>query len=179
MLTMKSTVSLRRDLAILATEAARLGMSDTRWATASGIRKETLSRLWSRKDCDLATLRALAAAVGAHVVVLPADRASEGVDRHMPDQLTRQSEERLLELVASGSLDAAAWRREGPAFFMAGIAVMLASGSGVDRASLLELAERLHPGASTTEVFALWLRRSPLRPSRFLAMLTKLARHEG
>jgi hypothetical protein len=51
---------------------------------------------------------------------------------------------------------------------MAGLAVMLAGAPGHDRSALLELAERLHPGATEPPVFARWLERSPVRPSRFL-----------
>ncbi len=55
---------------------------------------------------------------------------------------------------------------------MAGLAVMLASTRDFDRRSLLILAEELHPGASEPAVFARWLKASPLRPSRFLPMLS-------
>jgi hypothetical protein len=54
---------------------------------------------------------------------------------------------------------------------MAGLAVMLAGSPGRDRSALLELAERLHPGASEPAVFARWLERNPLRPSRFLPLV--------
>ena len=40
----------------------------------------------------------------------------------------------------------------------------------------LRLAEVLHPGVSTPEVFALWLENSPVRPSRFLPMARKRKR---
>jgi len=72
---------------------------------------------------------------------------------------------------------AAAWAAAGPAFFMAGLAVMLASNADADRRGLLALAERLHPGASEVPVFARWLKRSPLRPSRFLPMLAMEITH--
>ena len=39
------------------------------------------------------------------------------------------------------------------------------------------LAEVLHPGATEVPVFARWLKRSPLRPSRFLPMLAMETRH--
>ncbi len=54
---------------------------------------------------------------------------------------------------------------------------MLASISGADRRGLLALAESLHPGATEPTVFAQWLQRSPLRPSRFLPMLAQAAKH--
>jgi hypothetical protein len=60
---------------------------------------------------------------------------------------------------------------------MAGLAVMLASVRTGERDGLLALAERLHPGASEVAVFSQWLERSPLRPTRFLALLdARLAR---
>ena len=54
---------------------------------------------------------------------------------------------------------------------------MLASVPEFDRRSLLDLAEALQAGSSQVEVFALWLERSPLRPSRFLPMLLAESRH--
>jgi hypothetical protein len=58
---------------------------------------------------------------------------------------------------------------------MAGLAVMLAAMSDHDRRGLLALAEQLHPGASEPEVFARWLKRSPVRPSRFLPLVEALS----
>jgi len=40
-----------------------------------------------------------------------------------------------------------------------------------------QLAEQLHPGASEPAVFAKWLTRSALRPSRFMPMLENAAEH--
>jgi hypothetical protein len=62
---------------------------------------------------------------------------------------------------------------------MAGLAVMVASVSEpeFDRRSLLELAEALHAGSSQVGVFGMWLERSPIRPSRFLPMLSAGLRH--
>lgn len=56
---------------------------------------------------------------------------------------------------------------------MGGLAMMLASVRGFDRRRYIGLAEDLHPGVSQTEVFELWLERSPVRPARFLAMLKR------
>jgi hypothetical protein len=92
-------------------------------------------------------------------------------DGLFPVQLDREYEERLLELCASGDLEPERWRRHGTAFFMAGLAVMVASVPEFDRRSLLDLAEELHSGSSQVETFAQWLKRSPVRPSRFLPML--------
>jgi len=60
---------------------------------------------------------------------------------------------------------------------MAGLAVMLASVTEFDRRGLLALAESLHPGASEPAVFAQWLKRSPVRPSRLLPMVEQEVRH--
>ena len=98
-------------------------------------------------------------------------------DGHFPRDLARDYEQQLLALCASRNLDPAAWVAAGPAFFMAGLAVMLASNSDADRRGLLGLAEALHPGATEVSVFARWLNRSPLRPSRFLPMLAMETRH--
>lgn len=71
----------------------------------------------------------------------------------------------------------AAWMSAGPRFFMAGLAVMLVIDHDVDRRGLLRLAEILHPGATELPTFAQWLKRSPLRPSRFFAMLAMESKH--
>jgi hypothetical protein len=91
--------------------------------------------------------------------------------------VSRDYEERLLELCASRGLDPKRWAERGPRFFMAGLAVMLASVPELDRRGLLALAEQLHPGASEPAVFAKWLERSPVRPSRFLPMLAMELKH--
>jgi hypothetical protein len=166
-----STPSLEAIVAALTGEARRRGLNDTQWAHAAGVRKETLSRLRARRSCDYATLEALAAAVGMTVWVAQPAVEGRSKDEHFPQRMDRDYEERLLMLCASADLDPAAWRALGPAFFMAGVAVMLASASGFDRRRLLAVAEALHPGSSHPDVFAIWLTRSPLRPSRFLPML--------
>lgn len=165
----KSTDLLTTLLADLAARARRAGLTDTAWADRAGVRKETLSRLRGRATCDLSTLNALAEAVGAHLTVAypPVAAAS----RHFPESMDRQYEERLLDLCASRTLDPQRWEQLGPRFFMAGLAVMLASTRDFDRRSLLALAEGLHPGASEASVFARWLKASPLRPARFLPLL--------
>lgn len=94
-----------------------------------------------------------------------------------PARLDRDYEACLLRLAASGRLDASEWAKAGPRFFMAGLAVMLASVDGQDRAGLLALAEQLYPGASRPHVFEQWLQGSPLRPSRFLPLLEMELRH--
>lgn len=91
----------------------------------------------------------------------------------MPERFGRAEEERLLALCGSGSLEAGAWRRHGPSFFMAGLATMLASARGFPRAKLLALARELYPGMVDAGTFARWLERSPLRAARFVPMLRK------
>lgn len=84
--------------------------------------------------------------------------------------MDREHEDVLLRLCASGDIDVTHWLSHGPAFFMAGLAVMLASARGFDREKYLRLADSLHLGASTPEMFAVWLDRSPVRAARFLPM---------
>jgi DNA-binding phage protein len=167
---MDKSTALSALLAAL-TQAARAGgLNDSEWAARAGLRKETLSRLRRRSTCDFATLEALAEAVGLRIGVGSAlsETSPQG---DMPTQLDRSHEERLLQLCASKTLDAARWKALGPGFFMAGLAVMLASVPGFDRRNLLALGERLHVGMSEPAVFARWLARSPVRPARFLPML--------
>lgn len=172
----KSTGSLTTVLDDLTARARASGLTDTAWAERAGVRKETLSRLRGRGTCDFSTLLALAEAVGTKVAVaeLPAATIS---GRHFPERMDREYEARLLDLCSSRTLDPDRWERLGPRFFMAGLAVMLASTRDLDRRSLLALAEELHPGASEPGVFARWLKASPLRPSRFLPMLRVRVKH--
>jgi hypothetical protein len=92
-------------------------------------------------------------------------------DGHFPARIDREYEARLRSLCASGVLDEDTWRAVGPPFFMAGVAVMLASVRGAPREALLELAERLHPVATRPDVFGLWLAGSPVKASRLLPMV--------
>jgi hypothetical protein len=176
-LMLKSTAELKRLLDALTVAARNKGLNDASWASAAGFSKETLSRLRRRNSCDLSTLIALANAAGASLSVTVATQPATTSDGHFPSELSRDYEQQLLTLCASRQLDPAAWAAAGPAFFMAGLAVMLASGADADRRGLLALAEVLHPGATEVPVFARWLKRSPLRPSRFLPMLAVETRH--
>jgi len=168
---LKSTTELKRLMDSLTAAARNKGLNDASWAMAAGFSKETLSRLRRRSSCDLSTLLALADAVGASLAVTITTQPATTSDGHFPSELSRDYERQLLALCASRRLDPAAWAAAGPAFFVAGLAVMLASSADADRRGLLALAELLHPGASEVPVFARWLKRSPLRPSRFLPML--------
>ena len=172
----KSTNTLSDMLNSLTLAARSKGLNDSAWAAAAGFSKETLSRLRRRSSCDLSTLVALADASGASLCVAAAQPAATA-DGHFPRELSREYERQLLTLCASRDLDPAAWDAAGPAFFMAGLAVMLAADAQADRPALLALAEVLHPGATEVPVFARWLKRSPLRPSRFLPMLAMEAKH--
>ena len=174
---MYKSIDLAALLSSLSDLARHQGLNDTEWAERAGLRKETLSRLRHRSSCDFETLQSLSKAVSAHVAVISDPPQPLTADGHFPLHVLRGYEEELLALCASGSLDPARWARLGPGFFMAGMAVMLGSVSGADRRGLLALAESLHPGATETAVFARWLQRSPVRPSRFLPMLEQEAKH--
>ena len=158
-------------LAQLTRQARALRLTDTAWADRAQLRKETLSRLRRRQTCDFESLRALAQAVGARLGVLDVQARDTTPDGHFPAELDRDYEGRLVELCASGNVDPDRWAGMGPRFFMAGVAVMLASTDGRDRRRLLALAEQLQPGASEPAVFNHWLERSVLRPTRFLSLL--------
>lgn len=155
-------------------QAAKAKFStDARWAAAAGLPKETLSRLKSSSSCDLRTLGALAEAAGCTLVAVPAAMQEEG---YVPEKFGRDYEDKLLDLAVSGNVDPHVWRGYGPGFFMGGLAVTLASSKGFERERYLRLAETLHPGVSTPEVFGMWLKKSKVRPSRFLPLAKRRRR---
>jgi DNA-binding phage protein len=165
---MKLTAPHEPVLAALARAAAAAGLTDTAWARRAGLPKESLSRLKRRSDCDFSTLARLAAALDLDWQFVPRDPVPTTLDGLFPAQFTREVEERLLELAASSNRDADRWRTFGPAFFMAGLAVLL-SGTGLwPRREGLALAEALHAGSTEPATFQRWLDRSPLTPERFL-----------
>lgn len=101
---------------------------------------------------------------------------------HFPERLSREQEAVLLRLCASRPLQLKQWAAEGPRFFMAGLAVLVSCVAGAearkaDRRDLLALAEQLSPGVGDPDVFAHWLKHSPVRPSRFLPMLEMHVKH--
>jgi DNA-binding phage protein len=49
------------------------GLSQAQWAQRAGVRAETVSRLKRSGNADLATLNALAAAVGMQLIAVPAN----------------------------------------------------------------------------------------------------------
>lgn len=172
----KSTPPLARLLEALTRAARNAGWTDAEWARRSGLPKETLCRLRSRSTCDLATLQALSRAVGGRLTIdEPTVRTSANglwpavVDRHL--------ESRLIAVLGTRSTRPEDWRPLGPSFFLAGLAVTLASVPGFDRRQYLDLAEALHPGATEQRVFAKWLAETPLPPSRFLPMLQARLNH--
>ncbi len=164
------TTELRRLLAALERRARARGLSDAQWEARARLAAKTLMRLRAGTRGDFSTLYALARAVGARIVALPEAPATTA-DGLYPASPDRDWQTRLLDLCASGDLDMDRWRLLGPAFFMAGVAVMLASAPGFDRRALLKLAEQLHAGSTQVGVFTRWLERSPIRPSIFLPLL--------
>jgi hypothetical protein len=156
--------------------AHHAGWSDAEWARRSGLPKETLCRLRSRSTCDLATLDVLSHAVGKRLTIdEPAARTSR--DGLWPAVVDRHLESKLLDMLSTRSSRADDWWPLGPTFFLAGLAVTLASAPGFDRRSYLDLAETLHPGATEPRVFAKWLAETPLPPARFLPMLQAQSAH--
>lgn len=171
-----STSQLQELLADLTGRARRNGWSDAEWARRADLPKETLCRLRSRSTCDFATLAALAAALHADLgVVEPAQPMT--ADGLWPARVDREYESRLVDVLATGTTQPDDWRPLGPLFFMAGLAVTLASVTGLDRPAYLALAEALHPGSTEPRAYGCWLERTPLSPSRFLPMLQQRMRH--
>jgi len=172
----KSIPGIRPIVEVLTARARERRINHAEWATRAGIRQETLSRLKGRRSCDFSTLQRLARVVGATIGVLDDGVLTGTRDGLFPAEIDRDYEDKLFDLCASRDLDPERWRRVGPSFFVAGLAVMMASVDGFDRRGLLELAERLHAGSSQVGVFALWLERTPIQPSRFLPPLADLYR---
>lgn len=91
--------------------------------------------------------------------------------RRKPPRWSRRDEERVLELCASGDYRPSRWLRAGDPRVLAGVAAMLASQDGFDRARMFALAERLWPGMSAPQGFGRWLERTPVQAARFLPLL--------
>lgn len=166
----KSTNPVQALLRALSGAARDAGWSDAEWARRSGLPKETLCRLRSRSNCDVATLSALSNALGKQLSAVDRPMGRRHASGLWPTVVDRRLEARLIDLVRSGSTAEAQWQELGPAFFLAGLAVVLASVPGFDRRRYLDLAESLHPGASEPRVFAKWLADTPLPPARLLPM---------
>jgi hypothetical protein len=165
-----STSQLSALLGKLTSAARQAGWSDAEWARRSGLPKETLCRLRSRSTCDFATLDALCRSVGATLAVH--ERAARtSANGLWPAVVDRRFETRLVDVLRTGTTRPEDWRPLGPPFFLAGLAVTLASVPALDRRTYLGLAEDLHPGATEPRVFTQWLAGTPLPPSRFLPML--------
>lgn len=167
----KSTNPVQTLLQALTGVARDAGWLDAEWARRAGLPKETLCRLRSRSNCDFATLAALASALGKQLTVGEPTAGRTRASRLWPTVVDRRFEVRLTDLLRSRSTNEREWRELGPAFFLAGLAVTLASVSGFDRRRYLDLAESLHPGASEPRVFARWLADTPLPPARLLPMV--------
>lgn len=173
----KSTNPVQAVLRVLSDAARDAGWSDAEWARRAGLPKETLCRLRSRSNCDVATLSALGNALGKQLTAAGRPSGGPYSPGLWPTVVDRRLETRLIDLVRSGSTNEAHWRKLGPGFFLAGIAVVLASVTGLDRRAYLALAESLHPGASEPRVFAQWLADTPLPPARLLPMTQSPANH--
>lgn len=173
----KSTLVLQSLLTSLRDAARARGLSDAQWAARAGVRAETLARLKGRETCDLDTLVRLAAVVQATVDLQWGSARPESTAARWPEAFSRDDEERLARFVAHGTLEPRAWLRQGPPYFMAGLATLVASLPGYERRRYLELAETLHTGITTPEVFEAWLRDGPVEPSRFVPMLSAEVAH--
>src|SRR5688500_15258774 len=97
----KSTTPLRDLLGALSEKASERGLTDTDWSVRAGLRKETLSRLRRRDDCDFSTLQALAGALGASVGMTGAAAPGLSPDGHFPAKVLRDYEDQLVDLVCS------------------------------------------------------------------------------
>ncbi|MGH9173663.1 MAG: hypothetical protein ACRD1H_04870, partial [Vicinamibacterales bacterium] len=69
--------------------------TDAAWARASGVPKETLSRLKGQESCDLRTIDALARAAGHVLAVVPTGTPEAA---QVPTTFSREDEDRLLDL---------------------------------------------------------------------------------
>ena len=172
----ESTTRLSCLIAALTQCARDKGWSDAEWARRAGVPKETLSRLRSRISCDFSTLLALADSADATMEARSL-RSGATEDGLWPCIVDRALEARVARAAAGGDATPDRWRSLGPPFFVAGLAVMLASVTGFDRVRLIELAEALHPGASEPRVFTRWLAGTPLPPSRILPIIRSMAAH--
>ena len=174
---MLTSTSRLSDLLSKLTSAARqAGWSDAEWARRSDLPKETLCRLRSRSSCDFATLDALARSVGA-ILRIQTRACRTSADGLWPAAVDRQLEARLIKVLGARSTRPEDWHPLGPPFFLAGLAVTLASVPALDRRTYLDLAEALHPGATEPRVFAQWLAETPLPPSRLMPMLEAEFQH--
>jgi hypothetical protein len=90
----------------------------------------------------------------------------------------RDMEARLLN-VCAGPPTVRAWKSIGDVPLAAGLAVLLASDSSLDRQTYLSLARKFQPSMVEGDVFRVWLEQSPVRPSRFLPMVRALRRQRA
>ena len=163
-----TTFNLRDGLAHLERAASRLGLNRGRWAERAGVRPETLSRLFARDDCDLRTFTSLAGAANQRLLLVGQP------ERDMPGAWSRDAERKYALLCASTSTEVALWLREGPRYFLSGLAMMMANARGADREAYLALATALCPAMQDPAEFETWLSMTPAKPSRFLPMVRAL-----
>src|SRR5208282_6622052 len=89
---MSITLKPSRLLDQMSQAAKAIFSTEAGWAKASGLPKETLSRLKTQPSCDLRTLGALAQAAGYTLVAVPTamqeqDRVLENYDRGYENKL--------------------------------------------------------------------------------------------
>ena len=92
-------------------------------------------------------------------------------------RLCRSREQRWLDLCAERNLSPERWQREGPNDRIAGLAAFLASVDWGDRRALIDLSEKLSPGASDRSSLQLWLGQRWIEPSRLMVRLDALCAH--
>ncbi|MFM1886793.1 MAG: hypothetical protein RL026_1950 [Pseudomonadota bacterium] len=91
----------------------------------------------------------------------------------------RELEERILQQVAAGSTDRAAWQALGPASFVAGLLQMLAGLPVPAAPAWARLAEELQPGIGRAADLEAWLATTPLKPARLMPMVRARLAHAG
>ena len=110
----KSTNPVQTLLRALSGMARDAGWSDAEWARRSGLPKETLCRLRSRSNCDVATLAALSNALGMQLTAGHPSVGRSHATGLWPTVVDRRFEARLIDLLRSGSTSEAKWRELGP-----------------------------------------------------------------
>ena len=109
-------------------------------------------------------------------LVPPPQAKARPVLRRRAVRWSRRDEERAIELCARGDFRPTRWLRAGDPHVLAGVAAMLASEQGFERARMLALAKRLHPGMNSPGEFGRWLAHSPVEAARFLPLLRQRMR---
>ena len=84
----------------------------------------------------------------------------------------REQESAMLKLCVAAP-NVKKWKRAGPPWLMAGMAMMLSSSRYFDRARYVALAERLDPSVCTKAGLERWLERTPFKPCRFMPQVKR------